>query len=161
MTWNKINHSLNYTRDKFLSIHVRISREKVTRRQKVMQQWVTWVEWTSLQVALTSCPMYWAFSSLSGSLLPCSLLPKLVGFLEWFGNGALRGVSVPAFCLLTLLNRLSNTEPVLAVSYRSWIFAKTWQSSERGEQRSQKQQTTQHFGSAAWICHCYPTPASL
>lgn len=66
------------TRDEFLAIRVRISRDEAPRGQNIMQQWV---EWTSLQVVLSSCPMYWAFRSLSGSLLFCSFLPKLMEFL--------------------------------------------------------------------------------
>lgn len=76
MPWPR--HSLHYTGDEFLSIRVRISRDEAPHGWNIMQQWV---EWTSLQVVLSSCPMYWAFSSLSGSLLFCSFLPKLMEFL--------------------------------------------------------------------------------
>lgn len=162
MTWNKTNHSPSYTQDKFLPIHVRGRRDKVPHGQNIVQQWVAWVKWTSLQVVLTGCSMYWAFSSLSGSLLFLLFSSQANGVP---GNGSVmelcRELASLLFCLLTLLNHLSNIGPILAISYRSWIFAKIWQSSEGGEERSQKQQTTQLFGFAAWISHYYPTPASL
>lgn len=109
---------------------MRISREKVRHGQNITQQWVVWVEWaewTSLQVVLTGCPMYRAFSRLSGSLLFFFLLfssqvngvPGNDSVMELCGE-----LASLLFCLFTLLNCLSNIGPILVISYRSWIFAK-------------------------------------